>query len=162
MSSDTPPDKTQNFKPAQNAAGFRALTTLLMFATAGLTVFFTVGHALAPSLVGAPSAGLLRVAFLACVGWFIFNAAWALINHLIATLVLGLIQGYALVVTHALTSLAAYAQAQANAQAAAQDQFVAEVNAAAPPAPEGSVAYMTDFLKERLDALKNPNPSGDA
>ncbi|UTC29048.1 hypothetical protein MARCHEWKA_05390 [Brevundimonas phage vB_BpoS-Marchewka] len=168
MSPDTPPNtppKPAPYQPAADAAGFRALTTLLLLITGGLTLFFTVGHALAPGFIGAPTAGLYRITWLAAVGWFVFNAAWALINHLVAARTRGAFEGYTLIVAHVLTTLAAYAQAQANAMAAAQDQMVAENRAAQPaerPAPEGSVAYMSDFLKERLDALKNPKPSGDA
>ncbi|USN14905.1 hypothetical protein DOMOVOI_04340 [Brevundimonas phage vB_BpoS-Domovoi] len=168
MSSDTPlnkPVKPTPHQPAADAAGFRALTSLLLLVACGLTLFFTIGHALAPGLIGAPSAGLLRVTMLAAIGWFVFNAAWALINHAAAVRTRGMFEGYTLVAAHILTTMAAYAQAQANAACAAQDQIHAMVRATEAserPAPEGTVAYMTDFLKERLDALKNPTPSGDA
>lgn len=161
MSSDTTPDKPQPkaapFPPARDAAGFRALLTLMLLAAATLTTGLWIGHAVAPAAIGAPPPGLLRLTFYAAVAWLAFNAAWALINHLISVAVHGLIHGYALVVTHMLTAAAAYAQAQAEAQAPSPAP-----NAPAPTSPETTVTYMTDFLKERLEALKNQNPSGDA
>lgn len=154
MSADTPDfKKTLLYQGAVDAANFRRLITGLMLLFAGLAVLLTVGHALAPGLVGAAPAGLWRAASLFAAGWLIFNAAWALINHMTVSRVRASIEGVSFALVSAANALNAVPAPQAAQTKAAQTK-------AADPS-EQTVTYMTDFLKERLAGLK-PAPKADA
>lgn len=136
--------KTLLFQGAVEAAKFRRFVTGWMILFVGLTLAMVIGHALAPQYVGAVPPGLFQAAVLFSVFWLVFNALWALVNHLTTSLVRATLEGAAFTLAGAFKTLAQ-----------------AEAPPAAEPTARENVAYMTDFLKERLDAL-DPSKGRDA
>lgn len=152
MSANAPDyKKTLLYQGAVDAANYRRRITRLMLLFIGLALLLTVGHALVPSLVGAAPAGLWRTASLFAVFWLVFNAAWALIDHMTVSRVRANIEGVSIALVSAANAL--------NAASSPPTKVQTEAPSDAPS--EQSVTYMTDFLKERLAGLK-PAPKADA
>lgn len=137
MSPQTPDySKTLLFEAAVQAASFRRMVTMLMILFIALAVFMLVGHSVAPGYVGKAEPALLRAAGLFAGIWFVFNALWALINHLVSSLSRVAIESLAVAVSGYTRSMRAALEPETTQTAATPE----EVN----------VAYMQDFLKDRL------------